>query len=120
MTPALRGSTLSSADELDRLSQPQKFHYANAPPVEVNLVPRKSMPRRGWVSMVIIVPPFAKGQQRDPPIIPRIIVGNEAARAPHVCSRVNQPCRMQVESDAEENAPHQIWPTAEDEQRHAK
>jgi len=35
----------------------------------------------GWVGMVIVVPPFAKGQQRDPPVVPGIVVGGEPASA---------------------------------------
>src|ERR1700730_15107809 len=67
--PALSVSTLSHVDHFDRFRQPQKLHDANAPPVDVDLVPGQSMAGRGWVRMMIIVPAFTKGQQRHPPVV---------------------------------------------------
>ena len=67
-TPSCQ-ETLSKTHQFYSSSEPQKLHDANAPPVDVYLVPGKSMARRGWMRMMIIVPAFAKRQQRDPPVV---------------------------------------------------
>ena len=61
---------LSQTDQFDRSREPQKQHNANSPPVDVDFVPGKSMARGSWVSMMVVVPAFTKGQQRDPPVVP--------------------------------------------------
>src|SRR5437773_10233320 len=63
-------STFGQTDKFDPFCESQKLHDANAPPVEIDLVPGEPMARRGRVRMMIIVPAFAKGQQRDPPVVP--------------------------------------------------
>jgi len=62
--------TLSQTYQFDRSREPQKLHDANSPPVDVDFVPGKSMARGSRVSMMIVVPAFTKGQQRDPPVVP--------------------------------------------------
>src|SRR6266576_63837 len=104
------------AHQLYACRQPQKLHRANAPPVEVDFVPGKSMPRGSWVCMMVVVPSFTKGQERYPPVVGRIIARSKPAPAPHVRRRVNQPGRVKVEGDAEEYGPQDKWPAAQREQ----
>src|ERR1700686_1104895 len=43
------------AYQLDPFCQPQKLQRPNAPPIEVDLVPCKSVTRCGWVRMMVVV-----------------------------------------------------------------
>ena len=84
-------SRLCRGYDLDRFRQPKKLKCPDTPPVDVDLVPGDSMSRGSWVGMMVIVPALAKGQQRDPPVVLRIITRGEPARAPHVRRGVDQP-----------------------------
>ncbi len=57
------------------------------------------------VGVVIVVPAFAKGQERDPPVVGGIIGGRKAATAPGVGGRVDQPGAMQFHCGSQEDAP---------------
>ena len=63
------------------------------------------MARRGRVRVVIVVPAFAEGHQRDPPVVARIVAGGKAARSPHVGGGVDQPSGMQADDDAQAKFP---------------
>ncbi len=69
MSMALSVGRQGEAHPFDRSCQSEELHDANAPPVEIDLVLGKSMARRGWIRMMIVVPAFAKSQQRDPPTV---------------------------------------------------
>lgn len=48
------------------------------------------MPRRTGMGVVVIMPAFTEGEECDPPVVTRIIVGREPAHAPHVSGRIYQ------------------------------
>src|ERR1043166_2585880 len=113
------GGASIKPNTLDSAGESQQLKHANAPPVEVNFVPAQTVPGRGRMSMMIVVPSFTKRQQRYPPTVPRVIVGLEALRAPHMGGRIDQPCRMQCQGSAKENAPEHYLPPTEHEQQQA-
>lgn len=64
---------------------------------------------------MIVVPPFAGGDEGDPPVIPGIIMGSESTAAPHVRDRVDQPGRVVPDYDSKADAPKHAWNTADGE-----
>src|SRR5450631_189590 len=52
--------------------------------VRVELVPGEAVASADRVSVVVVVPAFATGEQSDPPAIAGVILGLEAARTEHV------------------------------------
>ena len=61
--------------------------------------------------MVIVMPALAKRDQRYPPIVARVVTSAKAARAPHMCSRVDKPGCVQTENHPEAEAPeHHRYP----------
>src|SRR4030095_5868599 len=74
-------------------------------PGHVELVPRQPVPRGGGVRVMVVVPPLAERQQRDPPDVARVVPGREPALAPEVRGRVHQPGRVQPDDHAEEDRP---------------
>ena len=75
-------------------------------PGGIELVPGQPVPRRGGVRVVVVVPALAEGEEGDPPVVARIVVRLEPARAPHVRGGVHQPGGVQPEHDAEAQIPH--------------
>ena len=57
------------ANLIDALCQTEKLQSANTPPVDIDLVPGQAMARGTRVRVVIVVPSFAKRDQRYQPII---------------------------------------------------
>ena len=57
------------------------------------------------MGVVVVVPAFAAGEQRDPPAVAGVVAGFKAAAAPHVGGGVDQPGGVQAERDAQQNAP---------------
>src|SRR5215212_240346 len=53
--------------KLDVSGKPQQLKRADAPPVNVYLVPGQSVTRCGRVRVMVVVPAFAECQQRHPP-----------------------------------------------------
>ena len=66
--------------------------------------------------MMVVVPAFAAGQQRDPPVVAGVVAGLEAARAPEMGGGVDQPGRVQAQRGAQKDAPHDQRPAAGDQQ----
>src|SRR5437660_1132234 len=87
----------------------------DAIPIQINFIPCDAMPGRNRMRMMIIVPAFAKGEDRDPPVVGGEIVGDKAARAPSVGDGVHHPGAVQAHYGADENSPQQKWQTAEDQ-----
>ena len=67
--------------------------------------------------VMVVVPAFAERHHRDPEAVARIVAGLEAALAPEVRRRVDEPGAVQAVGRAEERAPQHIGPAAEREQR---
>ena len=86
-------------------------------PGDVELVPGQAVARRRRVRVVVVVPALAERQQRHPPGVARVVLGREAAAAPHVRRRVHQPGRVQADDDAQEDRPVDHRPAADREQR---
>ena len=72
-------------------ARPSDLQRADADPVDVELVPGQAVAGAGRVRVVVVVPAFAEGQQRHPPVVGRVVARLEAARAPQVRRRVHQP-----------------------------
>lgn len=77
------------------------------------------MSRRSRMRVMVVVPSFAEGQERHPVTVARVLARRESLFAPEVRRRIDQPSRMQSDSDAQENSPHQHPPPAEIEEREA-
>src|SRR5215467_8401951 len=56
------------------------------------------------MGMVIVVPAFAEGEERNPPAVGREIPRGKAPRAPAVGRRIHQPCRVQAKYGAQESS----------------
>ena len=91
----------------------QEFQDPDLDPGKIELIPRQTMPRRSRMGVVIVVPAFAEGDQRDPPVIAGIVARVEAARAPHVRDGVDQPGGVQADDDAQADAPQHQRKAAE-------
>src|SRR4051812_18316095 len=107
------------ADPLNGSGQSEELQDANTPPIEINLVPLQSMTSGSRMGVMIVMPAFAKGEQRHPPTVARILAGIKASTSPHVRRRVDQPSGVQRQRYAQEDSPQQNVPTAKQEQRHA-
>jgi hypothetical protein len=83
--------------------------------VDVELVPGEAVARADGVSMVVVVPAFPAGEERDPPVVAGVVLGLEAALAPEVGRGVDQPGGVKAESDAEEGSPEDHADCAKDD-----
>ena len=90
---------------LDGPGQTDKLQDANAPPVEIDLVPLQSMTSGGRVGVMIVMPALAKSKDRDPPTVTGIFSGFEPSSSPKVCGGIYQPGRVQADNQAQENTP---------------
>jgi len=70
--------------------------------------------------VMVVVPSFAKSQERYPPAITRIVTGLESGPTPQVRSRIDEPGRMKREGKTQKNPPQQYAPTAEYKQEHSQ
>ena len=64
------------------------------------------------MSVMVVVPSFTERQQRDPPAIARVVTGFESGFSPQVCSRIDEPRRMQAQRNAEAYSPKHYAPPA--------
>src|SRR5438105_3101909 len=90
---------------LDLLNQADQAQQLDEIVGHVELPPAEAVARRAWVSMMIIVPAFAQGEQGDPPEVRGAIPGRIAAVAPPVGSAVDQPGRVVEQRGTHENPP---------------
>src|SRR5437588_2679287 len=104
-------------DSVDGLGKPQQLERADAPPVDINLVPREAVACGARVRVVVVVPALAECHQGDEQVISRVVSGLEPTRPPHVRRRVDQPSRVQAHNGAQEDGPKEDRPAAEDEKR---
>src|SRR5208283_4322291 len=75
--------------------------------IGIDLVPGQSVARRDGVGMVIVVPAFAAGEERDPPTVAGVVAGLKPPRAPHVGGGVDEPGGVQADGNAKKDAPKQ-------------
>src|SRR5687768_16017088 len=75
----LRRQRLAGNDLLDArlLEVPREAKCLKCPdpdPVEIDLVPREAVSRAGGMRVMIVVPALSERQQRDPPVVRRIVM----------------------------------------------
>src|SRR5205814_1240934 len=70
--------------------------------VDVELVPDEAVTRADGMGVVVVVPAFAAGEQRDPPAITGVVLGLEAAVAPEMSGGVHQPGGVETDGDPQE------------------
>src|SRR5208283_2296334 len=90
---------------LHLLGDAQNTEKPNLDPADIELVPGKAVASRGRMRVVVIVPAFAKREQRHPPAVAGTVARREAALAPHMCGGVHEPGGVEPKSDAEEHHP---------------
>src|ERR1043165_6430237 len=64
------------------------------------------------MSVMIVMPTFTECQQRYPPAIARVVTGFESRFPPQMCSRIDEPRRMQTQRKAQEYSPQHYAPPA--------
>ena len=64
-----RGNRVFEPNLSDAFRQAKPFQCANPPPIHIDFIPRQSMPRRGRMGMMIVVPSLSKRQPGHPPIV---------------------------------------------------
>ena len=64
------------------------------------------------MSVMVVMPAFTECQQRYPPAIARVVTGFESRFPPQMCSRIDEPRRMQAQRKAEEYSPQHYAPPA--------
>src|ERR1043166_4484215 len=94
------------------MGQSEKLQSPNTEPVQSELIPTQTMTRRGRMSVMIVVPTFTECQQRYPPAIARVVTGFESRFSPQMCSRIDEPRRMQAQRNAEKHSPKHYTPTS--------
>src|SRR6266545_3112543 len=105
--------------DLDIPRQAEQPQGTDADPVQIQLVPGEAVTGRNRVRVMVVVPPLAEGEERHPPVVGRVIARREAARAPDVRRRVDEPCRVEADGRAEEDAPEDVGNAAQGEQAEA-
>ena len=91
--------------DLDLFGQADFAEEPDAVVVDVKLIPLEAVTRADGVSVVVVVPTFAAGEQSDPPVVAGVVLGLEAALAPEVGGGVDEPGRMEAYGDAKEGSP---------------
>src|SRR5436309_1642911 len=97
-------------DEPEGLEEPQRE------PRGVELVPSQAVAGRDRVGVVVVVPAFAKREQRHPPRVLRVVLRGEAPAPPHVRGGVDEPGCVEPDYDAEEDYPVDERPATDREQ----
>ena len=85
----------------------------------VDLIPSQAVTGHLRKGVMIVVPAFAKGQDRDPETVRGIVAGHKALRSPHVRGGIYEPGGVESEHGADKRAPQQVGQSAEDEQEDA-
>src|ERR1700681_4847115 len=67
---------------------------------------------------MIVVPPFAVGEQAENDIVAAIVWCVVVAIAPKVSHRIDRPCRMPMDDGTNEHAPHEQAKAEPDRFRH--
>src|SRR5579884_2003774 len=97
-----------------------KAHFFKQPDaviIRVEFIPFQSVARRDGMSVVVVVPAFASGQQGHPPVVARIIAGGEAAGTPHMRGGIDKPCSVKSNNNSKEDAPEHPAPSSYGEQQ---
>jgi len=100
-------------------SQADHAQRADPIPVQIDFVPCQAVPSHLRKGMMIVVPAFAKRQDRYPETVGGVVSGHEALRSPHVGGGVHEPSGVQAKYGANECAPQQVGQASEEEQSSA-
>ena len=103
--PGCSGSLRVNLAICTRFASPSFLEQPDSVVIGVKLIPGETVARRNRVRMMIVVPSLTAGQKRHPPAVPRFIASFKSATTVHVCCRIHEPCRVQAQSDAKEDAP---------------
>src|ERR1700760_3831957 len=71
---------------LNLLCEAEFRKHPDAVVVDVELVPCEAVASADRMSMMVVVPAFAAGEQSHPPVVAGVVLGLKAALAPKVCS----------------------------------
>src|SRR5207247_1721668 len=82
--------------------------------VDVEFVPGEAVTRADRVGVVVVVPALAAGEQSDPPVVARVVLGLEASLAPEVGGGVHEPRGVKADGNAEEGSPENHAECADD------
>ena len=83
------------ARPLDVPREAADLERADANPVEIELVPRETVTRARRMGVMVVVPAFAEGQERNPPVVGRIVARRKPARRP-ICASPSSPARSRA------------------------
>src|SRR5947207_14569174 len=72
------------------------------------------------MGVMVVVPSFSEGEQCHPEAVAGGVCCLVSPRAPHMGGGVDQPGGVKIQDGAEENAPEEKRPSAEDEKDSAK
>ena len=64
-----------------------------------------------WMGMMVVVPAFAKRQQRHPKAVFGGVPGRKPLRSPHMSGRVHEPSGVEANDGAKEDAPQYVLPS---------
>src|SRR5579864_8161736 len=120
----LRGFSLNQGGgdlrHAHRFCDAQEFEHLDLDPGGVEFVPGQAVPRRCRVGMVVVMPSFAESHEGHPPVVPGIVARGKAAAAPHMRGGIHQPCGVQAEDHAKEDAPEHQRKAANGKQQEGK
>src|SRR5277367_2710822 len=100
--------------DLDSFGEADFAEEPDAVVVDVELVPSEAVARTDGVGVVVVVPAFASGEKRDPPVVAGVVLGLEAALAPEMRGGVHKPGGVKANGDAEEGSPEDHADCADD------
>src|ERR1700722_1278033 len=72
------------------------------------------------MSVMVVVPALAEGEQSDPEAVLGSVGGEKPARPPHVGGRVYEPGGVQPDDRAEEDSPQNELPSTDSKQHDAE
>ena len=100
--------------------QPEKTENGNDPARCVKFPPFVPVVRGDGVGVVVVVPPFAKGEKSDPPKVFREIGGGVIAISPNVCGGIDKPCHVPNHYSSKAKSPQEPWESSKPEKARAQ
>jgi len=107
----------SRGRQLYFFSESELYQHPDGDPVHIELMPLQPVPCRTRMSMMIVMPAFAEGEQGYEPIVGGIVSRLEGPLPVHVRERIDEPCRVPPDDDAGEDAPDHPLPSPDEKQQ---
>src|SRR4051794_23100690 len=85
--------------------EPDALQASDHQPREIDLAPVKPVARGGRERVVVVVPALPEHEQRDEPVVARLVARAVVLAAEHVTDRVHRERRVLVEKDPDQPAP---------------